>query len=691
MSQTETGSASVTAANELGIRPQDDFFRARNGVWLKNYQLPDDKVAYGPFNKLAEDSEKEIHEILEDPHTTATRSQILYSSYMDVESLEKAGAAPLQEPIARISSASTKEDLLKQLATLDPHGGPSPIGIFVGPDPHDPSTNIACLTQGGIGLPDESYYREDHYKPIREKYVEFMAQLFLLAGIDTDKAAATQRAHVFLDIETAIASHHWDNITDRDEDKTNTAMTFKQLTSHLSHYDIAAWARSWQEAYDTTAASEELPVNMTAALQKVIVREPDFLDGLDQEWQKQSLDAWKTWALGHILQADSSYLNHDFEQAAFDFYGTVLSGAKKMRDRWKRGVSLVNSMCGEDVGKVYVQRYFPASSKKQMETLVGNLLKAYHVSIINSTWLGEETKKKALKKLSLFKPMIGYTNHWRDYSGLKLDRDAGLMDNIRAGRAFMSGYEMHKAGKPVDREEWDMNPQEVNAYYEPNTNVIVFPAAILQPPFFDPKADPATNYGGIGAVIGHEIGHGFDDQGSKYDGEGKLHDWWTDSDRSNFEKLTHALISQYDQFVPQQLAEEYAAKGKPEDAPHVKGGLTIGENIGDLSGVNIALKAYVISLGLKADTPEDLRASLAKAPVKDGMTAAQRFFVSYAEIWREKIRSAVLERVMASDPHSPAEFRTNGIVRNVDAFYDAFDVKPTDKMWLDPAKRVHIW
>lgn len=691
MAQNTSGSASVTAANALGIRPQDDFYGYVNGEWIKNYQLPDDKIAYGAFNKLADEAEKQVREILEDPHTTATRSQILYNSFMDVESIEKAGIEPLSEPISRLRSASTKDELLRTLASLDPLGGPSPFGLYLQPSPDDPTTNIVGLTQGGIGLPDESFYREDRYKAIREAYVAMMSKLFLLAQIDQDKASADKRAAHFLAVETAIASHHWDNITDRDEQKTNNLMDFKAVSSLLGSFDLGKWADAWQQAYEATAASEELSANMREALQHVLVREPDFFSGLGTEWDRLSLDDWKTWAMGQVLQADAGYLNQDFQQAAFEFFGTVLSGQKKPRDRWKRGVSLVNGFCGEDVGKVYVQRHFPASSKKRMEDLVQNLLKAYHVSISHSSWLSENTKKAALEKLAKFKPMIGYTKHWRDYSGLVMDRDAGLMGNIRSARAFASGYELHKAGQPVDREEWDMNPQTVNAYYEPNSNVIVFPAAILQPPFFDPDADDASNYGGIGCVIGHEIGHGFDDQGSQYDGDGRFHNWWTDEDRKNFEKLTHALIAQYDKLVPRQLLEKYTKEGKPEQAPHVKGGLTIGENIGDLSGVNIALKAYVISLGMSADTQEQLEESLEKAPVKDGKTAAQRFFLRYGLIWRTKDRDEILETVMNSDPHSPSEFRTNAIVSNVDAFYKAFDVKKGDKMWIDPSQRVRIW
>jgi len=372
----------------------------------------------------------------------------------------------------------------------------------------------------------------------------------------------------------------------------------------------------------------------------------------------------------------------------------VLSGTTQQRDRWRRGVSLVNGVCGEDVGREYVKRHFPESSKQRMGQLVDNLIDAYRVSITNSDWLGEETKAKALEKLSKFTPMIGYTERWRDYTAFDVHADAGLVANMQAAALYEWGFQLSKAGKPVDKGEWLMNPQTVNAYYEPSMNVIVFPAAILQPPFFNPDAEDAANYGGIGAVIGHEIGHGFDDQGAQYDGDGVLNDWWTTDDKANFEKRTKALIEQYNAFVPTQLAEKYA--DEPNKAPHVNGALTIGENIGDLGGVNIALKAYAFALDEAAGRDKDgsakaIEESLSAAPVMDGWTGLQRFFLSYASIWRSKNRDELAEKYLQIDPHSPAECRTNGIVRNVDLFYRAFDVTPDSAMWLDPDKRVRIW
>mgnify|MGYP000105111245 FL=1 len=549
------------------------------------------------------------------------------------------------------------------------------------------------LEQSGIGLPDEAYYREDHYAPIREAYVDMVAKQLRLAGYGDEETTRVQ-ADRFLDVETRIAANHWDNVATRDSQKTYNPTDFATLSDELAHFDIAAWADAWQGAYDATPAAKTRPVDLTAALQHTIVHEPSFLKGFDAFWNNADLDDLKLWARVHVIIGTASLLSHDYDAANFDFYGKVLSGTTQQRDRWRRGVSLVNGVCGEDVGREYVKRHFPESSKQRMGQLVGNLIDAYRVSITNSDWLGEETKAKALEKLSKFTPMIGYTERWRDYTAFDVHADAGLVANMQAAALYEWGFQLSKAGKPVDKGEWLMNPQTVNAYYEPSMNVIVFPAAILQPPFFNPDAEDAANYGGIGAVIGHEIGHGFDDQGAQYDGDGVLNDWWTTDDKANFEKRTKALIEQYNAFVPTQLDEKYA--DEPNKAPHVNGALTIGENIGDLGGVNIALKAYAFALDEAAGRDKDgsakaIEESLSAAPVMDGWTGLQRFFLSYASIWRSKNRDELAEKYLQIDPHSPAECRTNGIVRNVDLFYRAFDVTPDSAMWLDPDKRVRIW
>lgn len=694
---TDLTSGLDTAAFSSVIKPSDDLFRFVNGPWIDTYRLPDDKARYGSFDKLAEDAESQIRDILEDEDCPAAKSQALYRSFMDTDAIEAAGATPIRPALDAIDHAADKAALTRTIGALKPIDmGPDVFDIAVFGDPKNPDTNVVHLEQSGIGLPDEAYYREDHYAPIREAYVDMVAKQLRLAGYGDEETTRAQ-ADRFLDVETRIAANHWDNVATRDSQKTYNPTDFVTLSDELAHFNIAAWADAWQGAYDATPAAKTQPVDLTAALQHTIVHEPSFLKGFDAFWNNADLDDLKLWARVHVIIGTASLLSHDYDVANFDFYGKVLSGTTQQRDRWRRGVSLVNGVCGEDVGREYVKRHFPESSKQRMGQLVDNLIDAYRVSITNSDWLGEETKAKALEKLSKFTPMIGYTERWRDYTAFDVHADAGLVANMQAAALYEWGFQLSKAGKPVDKGEWLMNPQTVNAYYEPSMNVIVFPAAILQPPFFDPKAEDAANYGGIGAVIGHEIGHGFDDQGSQYDGDGKLNNWWTDEDRKNFEARTGALIAQYNSFVPLQLAEKYADES--DKAPHVNGALTIGENIGDLGGVNIALKAYAFALGKaagKSDAEEDgspaaIKALLDTAPEMDGFTGLQRFFLSYASIWRTKNRDELAEQYLQIDPHSPAEFRTNGIASNVDLFYDAFGVTEGDAMWLAPKDRVSIW
>ena len=691
---TDLTSGLDTAAFSSVIKPSDDLFRFVNGPWIDTYRLPDDKARYGSFDKLAEDAESQIRDILEDEDCPAAKSQALYRSFMDTDAIEAAGATPIRPALDAIDHAADKAALTRTIGALKPIDmGPDVFDIAVFGDPKNPDTNVVHLEQSGIGLPDEAYYREDHYTPIREAYVDMVAKQLRLAGYGDEETTRAQAGR-FLDVETRIAANHWDNVATRDSQKTYNPTDFATLSDELAHFDIAAWADAWQGAYDATPAAKTQPVDLTAALQHTIVHEPSFLKGFDAFWNNADLDDLKLWARVHVIIGTASLLSHDYDAANFDFYGKVLSGTTQQRDRWRRGVSLVNGVCGEDVGREYVKRHFPESSKQRMGQLVGNLIDAYRVSITNSDWLGEETKAKALEKLSKFTPMIGYTERWRDYTAFDVHADAGLVANMQAAALYEWGFQLSKAGKPVDKGEWLMNPQTVNAYYEPSMNVIVFPAAILQPPFFNPDAEDAANYGGIGAVIGHEIGHGFDDQGAQNDGDGVLNDWWTADDKANFEKRTKALIEQYNAFVPTQLDEKYA--DEPDKAPHVNGALTIGENIGDLGGVNIALKAYAFALDEAAGRDKDgsakaIEESLSAAPVMDGWTGLQRFFLSYASIWRSKNRDELAEKYLQIDPHSPAECRTNGIVRNVDLFYRAFDVTPDSAMWLDPDKRVRIW
>lgn len=674
--------------------PAQDLFRYVNGPWIDMYRLPDDRSRYGSFDKLAEDAENQIREILEDDDCPAEKSHALYASFLDVDAINASGLAAIERQFEAIDAATSKTELTRALGAMNPAGGPDLIGIAVYGDPGAPETNIIHIEQSGLGLPDEAYYREDHYAPIREAYADMVAKQLKNAKLAADDEQAEAQAQRFLDVETRIAANHWDNVATRDSVKTYNPTDYAEFSAMLADYDLDTWIDAWQTAYDQTSAAQVQPLDFRGIFNHVVVHEPSFLTGLNAFWKAADLDDLKLWARVHVIIGSTLELPHEFDETNFEFYGKTLSGQKQQRVRWKRGVSLVNGICGEDVGREYVKRHFPESSKQRMEQLVGNLIDAYRVSISSSAWLGEETKQKALEKLSKFVPKIGYTNHWRDYSALDVHEDAGFAENMRAANLYETGYQLAKVGKSVDKDEWLMNPQTVNAYYEPTMNVIVFPAAILQPPFFDPNAEDAANYGGIGAVIGHEIGHGFDDQGAQYDGDGKLNDWWTEEDKANFEQLTQKLIDQYNAFVPAQLAEKYA--DDPTRAPHVNGALTIGENIGDLSGVNIALKAYAFALDEAAGREKNgsmdaIEASLAEAPQIDGFTGLQRFFLSYASIWRTKNRDELAEQYLQIDPHSPAECRTNGIARNVDLFYKAFDVKPEDGMWLDPDQRVRIW
>ncbi|MCH4159878.1 MAG: peptidase M13 [Bifidobacterium sp.] len=676
------------------IRPQQDLFRYVNGPWIDTYSLPDDRSRFGSFDKLADDAETQIRDILEDAATPAAKSSALYTSFLDTEAIEEAGIEGIRADLDALDQTHDKNELITALGALNPLGGPDLLGIGIYGDPGEPERNIVHIEQGGLGLPDEAYYREDRYATIRDAYQIMVAKLLMLAKYASDMDDANTQATRLLELEQRIASHHWDVVETRDQDKTYNPTDFDALQSALSHLNIAAWADAWQQSYATTPTAQVMPLDFKKTLSRTIVHEPSFLSGLDTVWAEAELSDLQLWARVHTLISWAGYLSHEFEQARFDFYGKVLSGTTEMRARWKRGVMLVNGICGEDVGKVYVNKHFPESSKQRMEELVGNLIDAYRVSIQSSDWLGTATKEKALDKLNHFSPKIGYTNHWRDYTALDVRSEASLCENIHAAQTYETAYQISKVGQQVDKDEWLMNPQTVNAYYEPTMNVIVFPAAILQPPFFDPDADDAANYGGIGAVIGHEIGHGFDDQGSKYDGSGRLNDWWTAQDRKNFEQRTTALIDQYNSFVPAQLAELYA--DQPSEAPHVNGALTIGENIGDLGGVNISLKAYAFALDTAAGRSKDgsvegIRSSLMQTPKIEGFTGVQRFFIAYASIWRTKLRDQLAEQYLQIDPHSPAEFRTNGIVRNVDLFHEAFCVKDGDDMWLAPDSRVRIW
>ncbi|PHX75935.1 MAG: peptidase M13 [Actinobacteria bacterium] len=638
------------------VRPQDDLFRHVNGKWIDTHEIPADRASDGAFHHLREKSEKNIRTIIEEAAaskaavgTEAQKVGDLYASFMDEAKIEALGVSPLAQDFKKIQGIKTQQDFARLLGELGRRGVSTPMSVFIEVDMKDSNSYIVYLEQSGLGLPDESYYKEDQYAEIREKYVAHIERMFNFAKLP-DGAGAAKR---IFELESAIANFHYDVVKNREMDLTYHKMTRKQINTLLSNFDWDVWL-----------AAGNVPAS---ALEHVVVRQPEFNEGLNTLLTEEKISVWKEWMLWHTLSGMAAHLSSEIVNANFDFYGTTLNGTPQLRDRWKRGVSLIEGVLGEAAGKLYVERHFPAAAKKRMEELVANLIEAYRIDISELDWMGAETKKRALEKMSKFTPKIGYPDEWRDYSSLEITAD-DLIGNVYRATAFEVDRAITKLGKPVDRNEWHMTPQTVNAYYNPTMNEIVFPAAILQPPFFDIDADDAVNYGGIGAVIGHEIGHGFDDQGSKFDGDGNLTDWWTEADRAAFEVRTRKLIDQYN------VLEPIAAPGH-----HVNGALTIGENIGDLGGLTIAHKAYQISLSGK------------NAPALDGFDGYQRLFIGWAQVWRSKNRPEAAIQRIATDPHSPDEHRCNAVLRNLNEFYEAFDVTEKDALWLAESERVRIW
>jgi len=652
-----------TSTFDQATGPGDDLFRHVNGPWLDSYEIPADRSRDGAFRRLHDQAELDVRAIIEDAAAKGESASgverkvgDLFASFMDTQTVAAAGTAPLAEDLDLVRTAVGREGLVTALGTLQRTGAASATGFWVDNDAKDPERYVVYLYQSGLGLPDESYYREPQHAETLAAYGPHIARMLLLGGWSASQEDADDAAARVVALETRLAGAHWDVVKDREADLTYNPMTLAELAELAPGLDWAAWVRA-------LGAPE-------GALEQIVMREPDFAVELAKAWVEEDEGTWGDWLAFHAISARAPYLTDELVEANFDFYGRRLTGAQELRERWKRGVSLVEGAMGEAVGEVYVARHFPPSHKARMDELVANLVAAYRESITSLEWMGEETRAKAIAKLEKFNPKIGYPERWRDYDALEIDR-TDLVGNVRRANAFEQDRELAKIGKPVDRDEWFMTPQTVNAYYNPGMNEIVFPAAILQPPFFDPDADDAVNYGGIGGVIGHEIGHGFDDQGSKYDGDGRLEDWWTEEDRTEFEKRTKALIAQYDAYSPTQL----------DGSHHVNGALTIGENIGDLGGLAIALKAYRIALGRPLD----------EAPVIDGLTGVQRVFLGWAQVWQSKSRDEDAIRLLSVDPHSPAEFRCNGVVRNLDEFYAAFDVTPADALWLDESERVSIW
>ncbi|EOM76304.1 peptidase M13 [Rhodococcus rhodnii] len=649
----------MTAAAKSGIdlthidadaRPQDDLFEHVNGAWLADHAIPADRAVDGAFRTLYDQAEKDVRTIITDaaagdppPGSITRKIGDLYSSFMNADAVEAAGLEPIRGELDAVANAADHDELAGVLGSLARTGVTGAVAFYVDTDAKDSSRYLVHFTQSGLGLPDEAYYREDDYAEIREKYTRHIAAMFSLAELSFD-------ADTVVDLERELAKDHWDVVKRRDAD----------LSYNLVEYDELPDGFSWDRWIAGAGARR-------SQFEEIVVRQPSFVQGFTELWTERDLDDWKAWASWHILHTRAPYLTAAIVDENFAFYGRTLSGTEENRDRWKRAVSLVELLLGEAVGKLYVEKHFSPVAKERMQTLVANLIEAYRRSITDLEWMTPQTRQRALEKLGKFTPKIGYPDEWRDYSAVEIAAD-DLVGNYRSGYAAEFDRDLGKLGGPVDRGEWFMTPQTVNAYYNPGMNEIVFPAAILQPPFFDPDADDAANYGGIGAVIGHEIGHGFDDQGAKYDGDGNLENWWTDSDRDEFGKRTTALIAQYDDFEPKALPGH-----------HVNGEFTIGENIGDLGGLSIAVSAYEIAT--EGTEPPEI----------DGLSGLQRVFFGWAQVWRTKARDEEAIRRLAIDPHSPPEFRCNGVVRNLDSFHEAFEVREGDALYLDPAQRVRIW
>ncbi len=653
---------------DAGTRPQDDLFGHVNGRWLTEYQIPADRATDGAFRTLYDRAEEQIRDLIteaaemsevtsgaapaatSDSGTDGQRIGDLYASFMDEQTVRDRGLQPLLDELAAVDAAETREALAEVMGSLQRTGIGGATGLYVDTDSKNSTRYLLHLSQSGIGLPDESYFRDEQHAEILAAYPGHIAAMFALVYGGDHCATAAQ----IVALETKLAAAHWDVVKRRDADLTYNLRTFAEVTEEAPGFDWPRWLSGLGATEDQAA--------------EVVVRQPDYLSAFAALWADESLQDWKNWLRWRLIHGRAFLLTDELIAEDFSFYGRLLSGTEEIRERWKRGVSVTESLMGEALGRLYVDRHFPPQAKARMDELVANLREAYRVSINTLDWMTPQTREKALVKLDKFTPKIGYPNKWRDYSSLVIKRD-DLYGNYRRGYELEYARDLAKLGGPVDRDEWFMTPQTVNAYYNPGMNEIVFPAAILQPPFFDADADDAANYGGIGAVIGHEIGHGFDDQGAKYDGDGNLVDWWTDEDRAEFGLRTKALIEQYEEFVPRGL----------DSSHHVNGAFTVGENIGDLGGLSIALLAYQLSL------------DGAQAPVIDGLTGEQRVFFGWAQVWRTKSREAEAIRRLAVDPHSPPEFRCNGVIRNMDAFYDAFEVGEDDELYLEPERRVHIW
>jgi putative endopeptidase len=636
------------------IRPGDDFFRYASGSWMRATTMPPDRTAWGSFDQLGERAQIDTRAIIEElatqrgaPGTIEQKIGDYYATFLDQKAIDARGLEPAQAALRDIARARTHVAIAQLMGRPDlPTNGP--ISVYVSLDQKNPDRYVVGVTHGGLGLPEREYYLRDdaQFKEIREQYRAHIARLLALGGVPRHADAAAAR---IVALETEIARLHWPVAKRRERDLTYNARTRAELSKQLDGFPLEA----------------SLQAAGMGSVQQFIVREIDTMGPLAKLFRATPVSTWREYLSYHFLRSTASVLPATLDAEVFNFYGKTLNGQPEQRPRWKRAVGAVDGALGEGVGQIYVQRHFTPQAKQQMLELVENLRAAYRKRITAVPWMTNATKQAALEKLTAFRPKIGYPDKWRDYSGLEV-RSADAFGNMLRAMVFDWQVDLARLPKPTDRDEWFMTPQTVNAYYNPIFNEIVFPAAILRPPFFDPKADAAVNYGAIGAVIGHEMGHGFDDQGSKSDARGVLRDWWNGNDREAFGKIVERLATQYSGF---------------EALPGLKlnGRLTVGENLGDLGGVSIALEAYLLSLHGAA------------APVVDALSGEQRFFLGYSQVWRTLYRDERLRNQVMTGPHSPAEFRVNGVVRNIDAWYEAFDVKPDNKLYLPPEQRVRIW
>ena len=639
------------AAMDTAVKPGDDFFNYVNGAWLKTFTMPADKTRYGAFDALRDKSESDVHALLEDMKTTppaagSVQEKVvnLYNGWMDEAAIEARGVAPLKADLDVINAARTKAVLIKLIGNIE---YASPIGLYISPDPADPTKYVVNISQAGLGMPVRDYYlgKSEKFDAYREAYKTYVTKIFELIG-DASPAASADKV---IALETKLANVHWAPEQQRDVQATNNPVDRAGLKKMIPAIDWDVF----------------LPEAGLGAVQNFVVNEKTALSEGAKLLDTQPVDAWKKYLAFHIASDNATSLPKAFDDASFEFFSKTLRGQEVQRDRWKRGVQMLDGLIGEGLGELYVAKYFPPENKAKMDDLVANLRSAMGERLKTLAWMDDATRAEAVKKLGTFDPRVGYPVKWRDYTAYTVEAGK-LFENVRAGRKFEWNRQVARLGQPVDREEWGMNPQTVNAYYNPLVNQITFPAAILQPPFFDPNADPAINYGAIGAVIGHEMGHGFDDQGREFDETGKIRNWWTPETNAKFLEQTAKFAAQYDAFCP---LEGVCVNGK----------FTMGENLGDLGGLEMAYTAYKLSLGGK------------EAPVIDGFTGDQRFFMAHAQVWRAAIRDDALRNQVLTDPHSPAAARGSIPERNMDAWYEAFGVKEGDKAYIPPAERVRIW